>query len=145
MQLPAHTTHFLQAFDSHINKTFQRSVQKNVIAEKCFLDFGNMHLEMVLSCAEFRSFASSLVKKSFEDVGVWPFDFRFLYRFEMPALSEGEALKLPKGHSSEQILQNITNMPGGKTGSVRWIGRFKAAVQQEAKLRNNIESCISPK
>lgn len=54
-----------------------RSVRDKIM-KRAFVDFGDMHLKMILAVAGYCSINSETVRMEFRNVGLWPMDYRFI-------------------------------------------------------------------
>lgn len=81
VQLPNNTTHFLQSNDQDTNLTLNRAVRASVnyVAIKDpYVNVGDMGMQLKLGVAGFRALETSVITVSWERVGMWPMDFRFV-------------------------------------------------------------------
>ena len=84
VQLNGNATHFLHPNDDVVNKFFKRGVRtvNDGILERSFVDFGDMHLKMILAIAGYRAFTNDVVRSSFKNVGICPKDYLFVLRMK---------------------------------------------------------------
>ena len=84
VQLPANTTHFLQPNDDEVNKAFKRGVRtvRDSILHRALVDFGDMHLKLIMAVAGYRAITEDIIRTSFKNVGLWPMDYSFVLRLK---------------------------------------------------------------
>ena len=84
VQAPANTTHFLQPCDSHILKSFKSSMRRlrDAFCTSNIMDTRAVNFKLAVGLAGYRGIKPWIVRKSFEDVGLFPMDYRFLNKFK---------------------------------------------------------------
>ena len=84
VQLPSDTSHFLQACDNKVNKTFKTSIRsyRDVLSKNSTLDLCSVRVGLILGIFGFESVTERDIKDSFDNCGLWPMDYRFVQRFE---------------------------------------------------------------
>jgi len=107
VQSPSDTTHFLQPCDQDVNKFYQKAVRKarEKLLRVTHLDLRSVRACLMLSIIAHYELSPATIRKSFEDVGLWPMNFSFIERFEQGSEKEEQALsnRLKNGSVASRI------------------------------------------
>lgn len=81
---PANTTHFLQACDHLVNKSLSHWVTatKEAMLANGIIAVHSVQAKLIMAVESHRRLARSDVVKSWEDIGLFPMDYRFLKLFQ---------------------------------------------------------------
>lgn len=119
-KLPANTTHFLQPCDRSINKTFANAVRetRDELLSMRQIGHANVAFKIRLAVAGHKALSPATARKSFEDTGLWPMDFRFLKPFLHRKHSSLASNAMESGHTPQRdvfMLERLKHYPRQRT------------------------------
>lgn len=81
---PANTTHFLQACDQSVNRSLSQWVTatKEAMLANAMISVHTVQAKLIVAFESHKRLARSEIVKSWEDIGLFPMDYRFLKMFE---------------------------------------------------------------
>ena len=81
---PANTTHFLQACDHIVNKSLSKWVTetKEAMLANGMISVHTVQAKLIMAVESHKRLSRSEIVKSWEDIGLFPMDYRFLTMFE---------------------------------------------------------------
>lgn len=106
LKSPSNTRHVLQDCEDTIKKKFKEAVfhTRDQISSKSLVDFGYMHLNLILRIAGFRALSRPIFFQDFIKAYLWPLYYHFVQRYEPKSLQE---LHAPERNKHTSLIEDL--------------------------------------